>query len=224
MDNSKGVPGAQIRKARALEKLLVSLEHHRRDWRTSKHARQAIREVSALFEPEIELYLGVETAAGWLGHLIRAFALDENASDGQRQLVINAVQGLVTNAMFAWAAEHTLGGKAIQKLTQDQDALLFARKEEQEALLQAKKTQTKAATDKRLETSAPMDQIICRYALEHQKKHPHHTPERVARAISDSVNRELLALGKSSLQVGSIAKRIRRKKPAIRTTVGRSPV
>jgi hypothetical protein len=49
--------------------------------------------------------MGVEMASGWLAWLVQKFETDSQATDSQRLVVIEAAQGILTNAAFAWAAE-----------------------------------------------------------------------------------------------------------------------
>ena len=76
------------RRGKALARMLEVVENHKVDWRESKHIRKALEEVDSLPQPDVELFLGVEMAAGWLAHLIREFALDESASPRQMEVVI----------------------------------------------------------------------------------------------------------------------------------------
>jgi hypothetical protein len=93
------------RRGKALARVLEAVENHKVDWRDSRHIRKALEEVDSLPRPEVELYMGIEMAAGWLAHLIREFALDESATPRQMQLVIGTAHGIIENGGFAWAAQ-----------------------------------------------------------------------------------------------------------------------
>lgn len=141
------------RRGKALARLLEAVEFHKVDWREARHFRKALEEVNSLPHPDVELFLGVEIAAGWLAHLIRAIALDENATPYQTQLIIGAVRAIIENGGLALAAQRIVGSREIDfksKLLEDK---ICAEDE-------LRKKQTKPAAEAKKTASAQIDEIL----------------------------------------------------------------
>jgi hypothetical protein len=201
-------------RARALGKLLQDIEQHRVDWRAASHIKRAMAEVQTQADFELELYLGAEMAAGWLGWLINEIALDPNASDRQRQVVIAAASGIMTNGALAWAAADRMDDKSARRLT-----------EEQTGRLEDKRRQTEDAAAKTRENSAIMGEVIFRHADADRRRHPSASDERIAANIHPKVNDELRQMGHENrsrskrtnqasevIGVDAIAARLRRRR------------
>jgi hypothetical protein len=199
------------RRGKALARVLEAVENHKVDWRESRHIRQAQEEVGSLPRPEIELYLGVEIAAGWLAHLIREIALDKNATLHQMQFIIGAARGMIENGAFALAAQKIIGSREVDSKTKWFKDKLHARKESQ-------KKQTTLASRKRRERKELLDELVPALAAElraipGKSKFTH---ESIARGILESVNSKLLAAGMKGVGVDAIADRLRKKPTAER--------
>jgi hypothetical protein len=197
------------RRGKALARVLESVENHKVDWRGSQSFRKALEEVDSLPHPDVELYLGVEIAAGWLAHLVREFALDENATPSQMQLVIGTARAIVENGRLALAAQKIIGSREVYITTkQFGDALLAGKK--------ARGNQTKPAAQARREKKEFLGEWVPVLAAEHCAKpgKSKSAPETVAEAILDSVNSKLSEAGlagKKRVGVDAIASRLRNK-------------
>lgn len=151
------------RRGKAFARLLESVEFHRVDWRESGHMRKALEEVDSLPHPELELYMGVEIAAGWLAHLIREFALDECTTPRQMQLVIGTARGIIENGGFAWAAQQIIGRRGVQLLESE----FKPKADELSAFKQAKKDRTWQANEANRALSAMVDEIILKHSCKY---------------------------------------------------------
>jgi hypothetical protein len=197
------------RRGKALARLLESVEFHKVDWRESRHVRKALAEVDSHPSPDLELYLGVEIAAGWLSHLIREFALDENTTPRQMELVIGAARGIIESGGFAWAAQQRIGSRDVDTTSKGFKDDLHAEKE-------ARKRQTVPAGRKRRKKKEFLDEWVPVLAAEYCAKpgKSKSAPEAVAEAILDSINSKLSEAGlagKKSVGVDAIANRLRNK-------------
>jgi hypothetical protein len=141
------------RRGKALARVLEAVENHQVDWRDSRHIRKVLEEVDSLPQPDVELFLGVEIAAGWLATLIREFALDENATLGQTQFVINAARAMIENGGLALAAQKIVGDREVDFKSKPLEDELHARKESQ-------KKQTQPMNKAKKTRSAQKDEII----------------------------------------------------------------
>jgi hypothetical protein len=141
------------RRGKALARVLEAVENHKVDWRESRHIRKVLEEVDSLPQPDVELFLGVEIAAGWLAHLIREFALDENATLSQTRFIINAARAMIENGGLALAAQKIIGSREVDFTSKPLKDELHARKESQNK-------QTKRATETKKTDSAQVDEII----------------------------------------------------------------
>ena len=192
-------------RGKALARVLESVENHKVDWRGSQSFRKALEEVNSLPHPDVELYLGVEIAAGWLAHLVREFALDENATLSQMQLVIGTARAIVENGGLALAAQKIIGSREVYITTkQFGDALLAGKK--------AREKQTKLASQVRREKKTFLDELVPALGKEQWAKpgKSKSTPQRIAEEIFESVNMKLSEAGiKGGAGVDAIAGRLR---------------
>jgi hypothetical protein len=192
------------RRGKALARMLEVVENHKVDWRESKHIRKALEEVDSLPQPDVELFLGVEMAAGWLAHLIREFALDESATPRQMQLVIGTARGIIENGGFALAAQKIIGSREVDFTSKPLKDELHARKESQEKQTQEaakEKRRRKEFLDERMRVWA--EEYLARPGISKRSR-----PGSIAREIRESVNSDLKAAGMKEVGVQAIANRL----------------
>jgi hypothetical protein len=189
------------RRGKALARVLEAVENHKVDWRESKHIRKALEEVDSLLQPDVELYMGVEMAAGWLAHLIREFALNENATLHQMQFIIATARGIIENGGLALSAQRIIGSREVDFASKPLKDELHARKESQ-------KKQTEGAAKERRRRKEFLDERV-RVRAEEYLARPgiskRSRPWSIARGIIDSVNSDLKAEGME--EVGDVVYR-----------------
>ena len=195
------------RRGKALARVLEAVENHRVDWIGSQSFRKALEEVDSLPHPDVELYLGVEIAAGWLAHLVRAFALDENTTRSQMQLVIGTARAIVENGGLALAAQRIIGSRDLYITTkQFSDSLLAGKK--------AREKQTRPGAEARGRKKTLLDALVPILGKEEWQKEKDKksksTPQNIAGKILESVNTKLSEKGiRGGVGVEAIAGRLR---------------
>jgi hypothetical protein len=198
-------PAAWRRRGKALARVLEAVENHKVDWREARHIRKALEEIDSLPRPEVELYMGVEMAAGWLAHLIREFALDESATPRQMQFIIATARGIIENGGFALAAQRIIGSREVDFASKPLKDELHDRKESQ-------KKQTQGAAKEKRRRREFFDERVRDRAEEYRARpgiSKRSRPEAVAREIRDAVNSDLKAVGMEEVGVDAIGRRLR---------------
>jgi hypothetical protein len=171
-------PENWCRRLTALARLLEAVENHEIDWRKSRHIKKAWEEIEAIPHPEFEISMGVQMAAGWLAHLIRAIALDEKANLGlgQMQFIINVVRELMKNAGYVLAAQQIIESRGVDELN---------------ALKRSNKDRTRPATLKKRNISAQIDKIIMTRASKYRTDDgwERGTPSKIKPVVNKDIGR-----------------------------------
>jgi hypothetical protein len=137
--------------------------------------------------------------------LIRYIALDENATLGQVQFIINSARGIIENGGLALAAQRIIGSREV-------DSTSKPFKDELDATKKARRKQTEGANEARREKKKFLDELVPALGKEQWAKpgKSKFTAQSIAEEILKPVNTKLSEAGiKGGAGVEAIAGRLR---------------